>query len=115
VKRLVAAGVPLDARGIDNGTALHYAGMWGRGNTVGVLLALGADPSVTAFRDTTPLGWTAWGSRHLPETEDRMDGYLEAARRLIDAGARVTDGMVDEAADELSVLLERALAASPES
>jgi ankyrin repeat protein len=115
VKRLVAAGVPLDARGIDNGTALHYAGMWGRGNTVGVLLALGADPNVTAFRDTTPLGWTAWGSRHLPETEDRMDGYLEAARRLIDAGARVTDGMVDEAADELSVLLERALAASPES
>jgi ankyrin repeat protein len=115
VKRLVAAGVPLDARGIDNGTALHYAGMWGRGNTVGVLLALGADPNVTAFRDTTPLGWTAWGSRHLPETEERMDGYLEAARRLIEAGARVTDGMVGEAADELSVLLEQALAASPES
>src|SRR5439155_14723333 len=115
VRRLLAAGVPMDARGIDDGTALHYAGMWGRGSTVGVLLALGADPDVEAFRHTTPLGWTAWGSRALPETEERMDGYLEAARRLVDAGARVTRAMVDQAADELSLLLEEAHAASPES
>src|SRR5690242_16205072 len=115
IRRLVGAGLPLDARGIDEGTALHYAGMWGRGSTVGVLLELGADPHVHAFRGTTPLGWTAWGSRALPGAEERMDGYLEAARRLVDAGAHVTQGMVDQAADELSVLLEQALAASPES
>ena len=30
VERLLEAGVPLHARGIDDGTALHYAGMWGR-------------------------------------------------------------------------------------
>ena len=118
VKRLLAAGVPMDARGIDNGTALHYAGMWGRGNTVGVLLALGADPDVMGGPQDapgTPLDWTAWGSRNLPGADDRLDGYLEAARRLIDAGARVRQWMVDGAADELSVLLEQAHAASPES
>ena len=43
VARLLDAGVPLDARGIDGGTALHYAGLWGRGRTVALLLARGAD------------------------------------------------------------------------
>ena len=43
VARLLDAGVPLDARGIDDGTALHYAGMWGRPSTVALLLDRGAD------------------------------------------------------------------------
>jgi hypothetical protein len=110
VARLLDAGVPMDARGIDNGTALHYAGMWGRGSTVGVLLGRGADPNVTGEPDPgTPLDWTAWGSRNLPEADERIDGYLEAALRLIDAGAQVTQPMIDTAAEELAVLLEQVL------
>jgi ankyrin repeat protein len=109
VERLLDAGVPLDSRGIDDGTALHYAGMWGRGSTVGVLLRRGADPNVMGgprFAPGTPLDWTAWGSRELPGAHERLEGYLEAARHLMVAGARVTQGMVDKAADDLSVLLE---------
>jgi ankyrin repeat protein len=34
VERLLDAGIPLDARGVDDGTALHYAGLWGRPSTV---------------------------------------------------------------------------------
>ena len=112
VARLLEAGVPMDARGVDDGTALHYAGMWRRGSTVGVLLELGADPNVTGgphYAPGPPLHWTVWGSRNLPDADERIDGYLEAARRLIDAGARVTPEMVESAADELSVLLEREL------
>ena len=46
VERLLEAGVPLHARGVDDGTALHYAGMWGRGSTVEPLLARGAEPNL---------------------------------------------------------------------
>jgi hypothetical protein len=86
--------------------------MWGRGSTVGVLLERGADPNVTGgphYAPGTPLHWTAWGSRNLPGADERLDGYLEAARRLVAAGARVTQGIVDTAADELSVVLEAEL------
>jgi ankyrin repeat protein len=112
VARLLDAGVPMDARGIDDGTALHYAGMWGRGSTVGVLLERGADPNVMGgphYAPGPPLHWTAWGSRNLPEADERIDGYLEAAQRLMDAGARPTQGMVDQAAEELAFLLEQEL------
>jgi len=43
VERLLEAGVPLHARGVGEGTALHYAGMWGRASTVELLLARGAE------------------------------------------------------------------------
>ena len=43
VARLLDAGMPIDARGVDEGTPLHYAGMWGRASTVELLLARGAD------------------------------------------------------------------------
>jgi hypothetical protein len=63
VARLLDAGVPLDARGIDDGTALHYAGMWGRASTVELLLSRGAEVDVMGGpreHPGTPLGWTAW-------------------------------------------------------
>jgi hypothetical protein len=43
---------------------------------------------------------------------ERLDGYLEATRLLIDAGAPVTDAMADKAADEIAILLDEALGAS---
>ena len=107
--------MPLDARGVDDGTALHYAGMWGRASTVELLLARGAEVDVMGGPREYPgtaLGWTAWGSRELPGAEERMDGYLGAAAALLEAGARVGEGMLHVAADELSVLLEEAASRS---
>jgi ankyrin repeat protein len=111
VGRLLDAGVPIDARGVDDGTALHFAGMWGRASTVELLLARGADPELMAGpRDHpgTALSWTAWGSRMMPAAAARLDGYLAAAVALLAPGARVTEGMIETAADELSVQLEEA-------
>ncbi len=107
VARLLDAGVPLDACGIDDGTALHYAGMWGRPSTVALLLDRGADVDASSAHGT-PLGWTAWGSRDIPGAAERPDDYLEATRRLLSAGARVTPGMIETAADEVAVVLEEA-------
>jgi ankyrin repeat protein len=111
VARLLDAGVPLDARGVDHGTALHYAGMWGRASTVRLLLARGADPELMAGPgepSNTALSWTAWGSRSTIGAEERLDGYLAAAAALLGAGARVTEGQIEAATDELSVQLEEA-------
>ena len=111
VARLLDAGVSLDARGIDDGTALHYAGMWGRASTVELLLSRGAEVDVMGGpreHPGTPLGWTVWGSRELPGAGKRMEGYLGAAAALLEAGARVAEGMIDMAAGELAVLLEEA-------
>lgn len=111
VARLLDAGVPLDARGIDDGTALHYAGMWGRASTVELLLSRGAEVDIMGGpreHPGTPLGWTVWGSRELPGVGERMEDYLGAAAALLGAGAWVAEGMIDMAADELAVLLEEA-------
>jgi hypothetical protein len=107
--RLLDAGVPLDARGVDDGTALHYAGMWGRASTVELLLSRGAEVDLMGGPREYPgtaLGWTVWGSRELPGADERLDGYLGAAAALLEASARVGEGMLHAAADELSVLLE---------
>jgi ankyrin repeat protein len=111
VTRLLDAGVPLDARGVDDGTALHYAGMWGRPSTVALLLDRGAEVNdVGGPREapSTPLGWTAWGSRMLPGATERLEGYREATRLLVAAGARVEPGMIEVAADDVAVVLEEA-------
>jgi ankyrin repeat protein len=109
VERLLEVGIPLHARGIDEGTALHYAGMWGRASTVELLLARGAEPNVMAGPREHPsnaLGWTAWGSRALDADGERVEGYVAAARALLAAGASVSDGMAEIAADDVAVLLE---------
>ena len=111
VERLLEAGVPLHSRGIDEGTALHYAGMWGRGSTVELLLARGAEPNLIAGppeRPANALGWTAFGSRALDGDGERVEGYVAAARALLAAGASVTAGMAEIAADDVAVLLEEA-------
>ena len=111
VARLLDAGVPLHARGIDDGTALHYAGMWGRANTVELLLARGAEANLMGGpreHPGTALAWTAWGSRALAGAGERREGYLGAARALLTAGASVTAGMAEVAADDVAALLEEA-------
>jgi ankyrin repeat protein len=107
VVRLLDAGVPIDARGVDDGTALHHAGLWGRASTVELLIARGADVKLMGGPGTA-LGWTAWGSRALPGASERLDGYLGAAAALLGAGASVTEAMLEISADEVAVLLEEA-------
>jgi ankyrin repeat protein len=111
VTRLLDAGVPLDARGIDDGTALHYAGLWGRASTVELLLARGAEPDLMGGpreHPGTALGWTAWGSRALPGAAERREGYARAAAALLAAGATASPGMAELASDEVAALLARA-------
>jgi hypothetical protein len=105
VARLLDAGVPIDARGVDGGTALHYAGMWGHQTTLQLLIDRGADVEARDAEGRVALGWTAWGSRFIPHAAERPDDYLAAAVVLLDAGAHVTEGMVEIASDELAVVL----------
>jgi ankyrin repeat protein len=115
VTRLLDAGVPIHARGVDDGTALHYAGMWGRASTVELLLARGAEVDLMGGpreHPGTALAWTAWGSRALPGAAERLEGYLGAAEALLAAGAGVAEGMAEVAAHEVAVLLEEAAARS---
>jgi ankyrin repeat protein len=109
VERLLEAGIPLHARGVDDGTGLHYAGMWGRPSTVELLLARGAEPNLMAGppeHPSTALGWTAWGSRGLDPEGERVEDYVAAVHALLAAGASVSEGMAEIAADDVAVLLE---------
>ncbi len=111
VERLLDVGVPLQARGVDDGTGLHYAGMWGRGSTVELLLARGAEPNLMAGPPEHPgnaLGWTAFGSRALDGDGERVEGYVAAARALLAAGASASAGLAEMAADDVAVLLDEA-------
>jgi ankyrin repeat protein len=109
VGRLLDAGVPIDAPGVDDGTALHYAAMWGKSSTVRLLLDRGAEVDAKAGVEGTPLAWLAWGSRRLGDAEERVDGHLAAAEVLVEAGAEVTAHIVELAGDEISVRLQEQL------
>ena len=98
VARLLDAGVPIDARGRQDGTALHYAGLWGRASTLRLLLARGAEirslagpPEKPGVEDWTAIEWTAWGSLHTTAASDRRAAYRDCAAALITAGAPITD------------------------
>ena len=88
VERLLNAGIPIDARGVDDGTALHYAGMWGRATTLKLLLARGAE--VDRLGGMAPRAARRWagppGARATsPARPDRPDDYFDAVKVLLDA------------------------------
>jgi ankyrin repeat protein len=113
VARLLDAGVPLDAPGFQGGTALHFAGHWGRASTVELLLARGADVHLLAGDvPGNALAWTAWGSSHLPGSRDRPGDYLAVAALLLAAGSEVTEEMVHAASLELAAVLRESQAQS---
>lgn len=97
VARLLEAGVSIESRGQRDGTALHYAALWGRSSTLQELLARGADvtalaepPDQPGAQDWTTLDWAGWGSQHTTAASDRDAAYRQCATSLLEAGATIT-------------------------
>ncbi len=85
VRALLAAGVPVDARGENGGTALHWACWKGYPDLVKLLLAHGASLTIedTMFHAPPP-GWFGHGVQNCCEPGS---DYAQVARELIAAGA----------------------------
>jgi len=85
VRGLLAAGLPVDARGEHGGTALHWACWKGYADLVKLLLDYHArlDIKDEAFH-AAPAGWMHHGTRNCG---DGNGEYAEIARLLIAAGA----------------------------
>jgi len=87
VRLMLAAGLPVDARGQHGGTPLHWAAWHGNAETVREILRYNPPLEVTdAEFKATPLGWANHGSEHgwYRETGDYA-ATIEALRR---AGAK---------------------------
>lgn len=104
VELLLGLGVPIDTRGQLGGTALHHAAWKGRLAVVELLLEHGADPQRRAEPgvDGTALGWTAHGSFQAPREGVEGGEHVHVAQRLVAAGARVEEAMVQQASEELA-------------
>jgi ankyrin repeat protein len=87
VRALLAAGLPVDARGEMGGTALHWACWKGYADLVQLLLDHGG--SLTTEDEQfhgTPPGWFGHGVRNCDEG---AGDYAQVARILIAAGATI--------------------------
>jgi ankyrin repeat protein len=87
VRALLAAGLPVDARGDLGGTALHWACWKGYADIVEILLANGASLTIEdeQFHGTPP-GWFGHGVHNCSEPGG---DYPQVARLLIDASATI--------------------------
>lgn len=85
VRALLAAGLPVDARGEHGGTALHWACWKGYADLVKLLIDHHAPLNIKdeAFH-ATPSGWLHHGTQNCGEPDGN---YAEVARLLIAAGA----------------------------
>jgi hypothetical protein len=85
VRSLLAAGLPVDARGEAGATALHWSCWKGYADLVELLLAHGASLTVEDEEyHATPAGWFGHGVHNCHE--DGGD-YAAVARLLLAAGA----------------------------
>ncbi|MBI3474828.1 MAG: ankyrin repeat domain-containing protein [Acidobacteria bacterium] len=89
VRGLLAAGLPVDARGEHGGTALHWASWKGYADLVKLLLDHHASLDIKdqAFH-ATPSGWLHHGTRNCGEPGG---DHAEVARLLIAAGDSMKD------------------------
>ena len=87
VRALLAAGLPVDARGEMGGTALHWACWKGYADLVQLLLDHGASWTIEdeQFQGTPP-GWFGHGVRN---RDEGAGDYARVARILIAAGATI--------------------------
>ena len=108
LRLVLDAGFPLHTRGELDGTALHHAAWWGQARNVGLLLERGADVHAGSWfgPDSTPLAWTTHGSTACPHPEG---DWLAVADLLVEAGAKIGRGMLDDADDELAEWLAERL------
>jgi uncharacterized protein len=85
---LIEAGAALERTSLFGARALHWAAWTGRAATVSCLLAHGASLEARCAEfGATPLFWAVHGLG--PDGPRTRSGQLEAARRLIEAGARI--------------------------
>jgi len=102
VHYMLDAGMPLDARLRHDGqTALHWAGLDGRADTVRLLVVRGAPINqVDLTHGGTPLDWTiyGWGNRgNLSDAE--AEAYYDTVKCLVDAGGVLNPNWLDVSDD----------------
>ena len=88
VRFLVEAGADLEARALDDGTALHQAAWFGQPENARFLVEAGA-PLDVFDRDhrASPLHWAVHGSRYSGDAETRQDAYRAIVSLLLEAGS----------------------------
>jgi ankyrin repeat protein len=85
---LLDAGVDIESRGLDEGTALHQTAWFGQPEVARLLVERGARLDARCdIHNSTPLAWVAHGSRWAGEAGKRQDDYVEIAELLMAAGA----------------------------
>ena len=90
VRLLLEAGADLEARALDDGTALHQAAWFGQPENARLLLDAGASLEVfDGVHQSSPLGWAVHGSRYSGGAEERRASYVEVVRDLLAAGSRL--------------------------
>ncbi len=88
VKLLLDHGAPIDARGLEDATALHTAAWFGAPRAARLLIDRGAPLEIRGdLHDLSPLGWVCHGSRYSAAAADRAGVYDEIAEMLLVAGA----------------------------
>jgi hypothetical protein len=91
VRRMLDAGLSLDARGQDGATPLHAAAGSGSAELVRLLLDRCADLRARDTTwDSTPLAWAQVGSG-LPHVDNPAPDWIATIRTLIEAGASTAD------------------------
>ena len=91
MRLLLDAGVAVDARGMDGCTGLQMSAWFAQPEAARVFLDYGADPNaVEDWHNSTPLGWTAHGSRYSGGAAGNQDKYVAIAEMLLEAGARLS-------------------------